>query len=427
MAAKKDDIAGLKKQLSGLKRQVSKLKAEIDSLRGNAKNGSLVDDVDTPITNLTSDGKIIMINSAGAAGFGGKPNDFIGKSILEILPDVADISRTRLLQIVETGIERSYEDKIHLPTGGFRWFRSNFRPIKKANGEITAINVISYDITEQKNTEEQLQLLSSIVRQGAEGMALCDLDGNLQFVNHAFAQMHGYAPDELIGKNLSIFHTPEQLPSVHKANRQLKKSGEFIGEIWHVRRDGTIFPTMMHNSLLRDDSGQPVAMVGILNDISNQKSIENVLRKTSEELERERNALREKNIAMKQILEHIESQRQDTLDQIQSDMEKTFLPSLKKLKKKLGRSHSGDIEELEKVLKMVLGQNKDNFRQLFNRLSPRESEICGMIEKGLSSKQISKNLNLSILTVLKHREQIRRKLELTNREIGLAAYLRSHL
>jgi PAS domain S-box-containing protein len=426
MTAEKNDATELTRQLSLLRRQVSKLETEIDSLRNNAKNYSLVDDVDTPITNLTAEGEIIMINSAGAAGFGGEPKDFIGKSVLKILPDVADISRARLQHIVKTGTGRSYEDKINLPTGDCRWYRSNFRPIRKADGEITAINVISYDITEQKNAEEQLHLLSSIVRQSAEGIALADLDGNLQYVNNAFAEMHGYTPEELIGKNLTIFHTPEQLLTVHEANKQLRNTGEFVGEIWHLRRDGTIFPTMMHNSLLRDDSGQPTALIGILNDISHQKRIENVLRKTSEELKSERNALREKNIAMKQILEHISIQKQDALDKIQSDMERTFLPPLKRLKKKLGRKHVEEIENLEKVLKMILPNDGSNFGQLYNRLSVRELEICNLIKGGLSSKQISESLNLSILTIFKHREQIRKKLELTNKEIGLAAYLRSH-
>lgn len=74
---------------------------------------------------------------------------------------------------------------------------------------------------------------------------MVDLDGNLQYLNNAFAEMHGYSPEEIIGKNLSIFHTPEQLPHVDAANRQIKERGYFKGEIWHTKRDGSIFPTIM--------------------------------------------------------------------------------------------------------------------------------------------------------------------------------------
>ena len=59
-------------------------------------------------------------------------------------------------------------------------------------------------------------------------------------------------------------------------------------------------------------------------------------------------------------------------------------------------------------------------------LTSRESEICDLIRSGLSSKQISEALSLSLATVQKHREHIRRKLGLTGRDTNLATYLRVH-
>ena len=123
-------------------------------------------------------------------------------------------------------------------------------------------------ITERKQTEESLRLLSSAVEQSTEGVAISDLGGNLLFVNNAFATMHGYTPEEIAGKHLSIFHTHEQMPSVDAANRKMQETGKFGGEIWHVRRDGTVFPALMHNSLLRDEAGDPIGMIGTLRDIT---------------------------------------------------------------------------------------------------------------------------------------------------------------
>ncbi len=130
------------------------------------------------------------------------------------------------------------------------------------------------DITERKQAEKQLRLLSSAVEQSSEGIATSDLEGNLTFVNHAFAASHGYAPEDLVGKPLSLFHTPEQMPSVEAANRQIQETGEFSGEIWHVRRDGAVFPTLMHNALLRDEAGNPIGMIGTLRDITELKRVE---------------------------------------------------------------------------------------------------------------------------------------------------------
>jgi len=73
--------------------------------------------------------------------------------------------------------------------------------------------------------DDRMQLLSLAVEQSSEGIAVVDLDGALEYLNDAFARMHGYSVKELIGKNLSIFHTPQQMPSVEVANRQKNQFG----------------------------------------------------------------------------------------------------------------------------------------------------------------------------------------------------------
>jgi DNA-binding CsgD family transcriptional regulator len=59
------------------------------------------------------------------------------------------------------------------------------------------------------------------------------------------------------------------------------------------------------------------------------------------------------------------------------------------------------------------------------RLTRREMEICDLIKSGLSSLEIARKLNLSIRSVENHRKNIRRKLELTNKNINLVTYLSS--
>ena len=138
---------------------------------------------------------------------------------------------------------------------------------------------------EQRQAEERLRMLSSFVEQSSEGMAVVNLAGNLLFVNESFAAMHGYVPDELPGKHLSIFHTPQQMPRVDEANRQILETGGFSGEIWHTRRDGSVFPSLMQNCVLRDESGNVVGMIATLRDITERKQAEEELRKARDELE----------------------------------------------------------------------------------------------------------------------------------------------
>ena len=127
---------------------------------------------------------------------------------------------------------------------------------------------------------DRLELIFRAAEQSTEGMAIVDLEGNLLFLNKAFASMHGYGPEELVGKNLSIFHTPEQMQSVDAANLELRKTGTFSGEIWHARRDGTVFPTLMQNSLFRDSEGNPIGMIGTVGDITELKQTEEALQES---------------------------------------------------------------------------------------------------------------------------------------------------
>jgi DNA-binding CsgD family transcriptional regulator len=57
-------------------------------------------------------------------------------------------------------------------------------------------------------------------------------------------------------------------------------------------------------------------------------------------------------------------------------------------------------------------------------LSARELQIAGMINQGLSSKDIAHNLNMSPDTVSFHRRNIRRKLGITDTNTSLATHLR---
>ena len=135
-----------------------------------------------------------------------------------------------------------------------------------------------------KKTAEWLKFLSPAVEQITEGIAVSDLDGNLLFVNNAFAAMHGYTQKELVGKHLSLFHAPEQMPAVEEANQQVQRTGEFSGEIWHARRDGEVFPSLMQNSLIRDDAGRPIGMITTVRDLTEYKQTEEKLRERTHEL-----------------------------------------------------------------------------------------------------------------------------------------------
>ena len=131
-------------------------------------------------------------------------------------------------------------------------------------------------IAERGEAAEQLQRLAMVAEQAGEGIALADLDGRLQFVNSAWARMHGYETgDELVGRHLSVFHTEEQMKrDVAPFNEQVMRKGQHSGEQGHVRRDGVPFTTDMTVTLFKAAGGKPLGLTAVAADITVRKQAE---------------------------------------------------------------------------------------------------------------------------------------------------------
>jgi DNA-binding NarL/FixJ family response regulator len=79
---------------------------------------------------------------------------------------------------------------------------------------------------------------------------------------------------------------------------------------------------------------------------------------------------------------------------------------------------SGDIYVSHRVADQVLQQlvngKATGTESPIDRLSDRELEVIQLIGKGLSTREIAGNLNLSVKTIESHRAHIKEKLNLRN-------------
>jgi len=141
---------------------------------------------------------------------------------------------------------------------------------------------LKHEIAERKQVERKNRRLAMIAEQAGEGIAVADLNGILQFINASWVNMHGYeTADEMLGKHLSIFHTDEQMKTdVIPFNEQVKRNGYHAGEVGHVRKDGTQFPTQMASTIFKDEAGIPVGFIGFALDITERKLAENALQES---------------------------------------------------------------------------------------------------------------------------------------------------
>ena len=142
--------------------------------------------------------------------------------------------------------------------------------VEDATTELSAANrKLKSENAERQLAEESMRMLERAVEQSVDGIVVADLAGSTEFLNEAWARMHGYEVPEILGYDLNLFHTREQMQKeVYPLLKQVRDQDSFDGEIGHRHSDGSTFPTWMTASLLRDAQRQPEGMVAIARDIT---------------------------------------------------------------------------------------------------------------------------------------------------------------
>lgn len=235
----------------------------------------------------SKNGIILDVNPVYCKITGYSKEDLLGQKIEKLAPDYLKKNVSKNIKRILDGEKLNHELEFKKSDGTIRFVNLNESRILLPDGSIGILSIVD-DVTERKLNDEQLHLLSSIIDQSNEGIALVDLDGNLIFLNNAFALMHGYIAEDLIDKHLSIFHNADQMPAVDAANKKIIETGGFNGEIWHARRDGSVFPSLMHNSLFYNEAGKPAGIVATLRDITQKKIVEERLLNEHHQSERYR-------------------------------------------------------------------------------------------------------------------------------------------
>jgi len=152
-------------------------------------------------------------------------------------------------------------------------------PLYDAQGTMVGAIQSIRDITERKNAEELLRRHGETIEQLLDGVMMTDLGGMVQYVNPSWANMHGYEREEILGRHLSIFHTEDQMDSkVADFMATLMEGGSVRGHLQHIRKDGTLFPTLATAFILKGEKDEPRSIICMARDITDELKMENQLR-----------------------------------------------------------------------------------------------------------------------------------------------------
>ena len=123
------------------------------------------------------------------------------------------------------------------------------------------------------------QRLSQIVFENAlEGITVTDAKSRIQMVNKAFTDTTGYSLEEVKGETPAILKSgkmPEDF--YYEFWTTLRDKGEWRGEIWNKRKNGTIYPEWLNVSAVRGSKGDVEHYIAIFSDITERKQREELI------------------------------------------------------------------------------------------------------------------------------------------------------
>jgi len=117
--------------------------------------------------------------------------------------------------------------------------------------------------------------IAAIAFESQDGMIVTDAHKTILRVNHAFSQISGYAPHEVIGKTPRVLRSDRHPPDFYDGIwATIQATGMWHGELWSQRKNGEVYPEQITITAVKDGTGQVTHHVAVLRDITERKRLE---------------------------------------------------------------------------------------------------------------------------------------------------------
>lgn len=137
------------------------------------------------------------------------------------------------------------------------------------------------DITQKLLEEDELRIRERAIEASSHGVAILDISKPslpIIYVNKAFERITGYSERQILGQNLSFLHGDKPIHVNHKRiNLAIKELREETVELESYKRNGEVFWCELSVAPVRDSFDNVRHFVGILNDITQRREMEEQL------------------------------------------------------------------------------------------------------------------------------------------------------
>jgi PAS domain S-box-containing protein len=245
---------------------------------------SLVEDMPALVCRFTPDGTLTFVNTAYCAYFNKSRADLIGINFFQFIPPKDRIIVKKHYEMLSPELPvTSYEHQVTTPSGAIRWQQWTDRAFFDDDGNVVEFQSIGYDITERKQVERRLMFSDQALQQMPNAIIQTDLNGTIQRWLGNAETIFGYSTAEAIGQSVSFMHMAKiGEDSTEDIIRSINETGQYFGELTCRRKDGRIIPVELSAKPIFDQTGEPLALIGNLRDISTRKKSERALQESEE-------------------------------------------------------------------------------------------------------------------------------------------------
>lgn len=215
--------------------------------------------------------------------------DLIGKTIYEVMPNIAPLLEPIYQQVLSTGQAMiNQELSVSFQSGIVRHLLVSFFPISGENGQPSGVGTVAAEISDRKRAEKELRLanerLQHLLSHSPAIIFSCKASGEhgTTFLSENVAAILGYERREFQeNPNFWASHIhPEDVARVLAIIPQLFEDGYYSQEYRFLHADGTYHWLYDQVKLVRDEAGNPIELVGHATDITERKQAELALQES---------------------------------------------------------------------------------------------------------------------------------------------------